>query len=130
MFCNCPQQEVSALPTTVSRTAQMALQAALASPSSTAGNAADEAEPSNAISTFTRPPEPAEPEQPSPKTESSARLVCVTVCVAVMLVGGKNFQRTFRESCLHVHRSVFLCVGKWLMRMMTSSSDVSVLAQA
>ena len=105
MFCNCPQQEVSALPTTVSRTAQMALQAALASPSSTAGNAADEAEPSNAISTFTRPPEPAEPEQPNPKTESSARLVCVTVCVAVMLVGGK---KTFRELS---ERVVFMYIG-------------------
>ena len=112
MFCNCPQQEVSALPTTVSRTAQMALQAALASPSSTAGNAADEAEPSNAISTFTRPPEPAEPEQSSPKTESSTRLVCVTVCVAVMLVGGGG-GLSERVVFMYIGVPFFVLVNGW-----------------
>ena len=111
MFCNCPQQEVSALPTTVSRTAQMALQAALASPSSTAGNAADEAEPSNAISTFTRPPEPAEPEQSSPKTESSTRLVCVTVCVAVMLVGGGGRGLSERVVFMYIGVPFFVLVN-------------------
>lgn len=78
MFYIYQQQEMSALPATVSRTAQMALQAALNS--SGAVNTADELQPANAISTFTRPPEPAQPEKSSPKTESSTRLLCVTVC--------------------------------------------------